>query len=50
MLPACINYEAFCFSGIEFVDVTMLTHPNFQCNSDDLMVLGHTDMFNKYCL
>lgn len=24
--------------------------PNAQWNSDDLVVLGHADMFNKYCL
>ena len=41
---------AFSLSGITSVDVTMLTHPNFQWKSDDIMVLGHTDMFNKYCL
>lgn len=36
---------------LRYIDVTMLAHPNFQWNSDDdLMVLGHTDMFNKYCL
>lgn len=32
------------------VDVTMLTSSNFQRDCDDLMVLCHTDMFNKYCL
>lgn len=34
-------YVYWCFSA---------NTPNFQWNSDDLIVLGHTDMFNKYCL
>lgn len=43
MLSACISHEAWKASRV-------LRPRMLRGDSDDLMVLGHADMFNKYCL
>lgn len=43
MLSVCISHEAWKASRV-------LRPRMLRGDSDDLMVLGHADMFNKYCL